>query len=101
MLRTHPLGDLVLLERLLELSHEAEAVAQIRPHICVIFSKPERALVLLDGLKPPLPVVVPVAEHHGGIGGREMRHIGRNFGRDRARRSQGAGRAPISTARTT
>ncbi len=72
MLEVLLLRDPVLLERFLRLAEEAEAIAKIGPHVGVVGSARDRLFVMLDRVRPVLPVVIPVARGARGVGWGEL-----------------------------
>ena len=71
------LRDLVLFERLPWLFEEAKTIAEIGPDIWIIGAARDRVLVMLDRVRPVLPIIVPVSQRARGLGGCELRNIRR------------------------
>src|SRR6266508_6801505 len=77
VLRVMSLRYLVLIQRFLRFAEETVAIAEISAHIGIIASERDRLLVVLDCVRPILPVIIPVGERRGGVGGCEMRDFRR------------------------
>src|SRR6266508_3070676 len=60
VLRVMSLRYLVLIQRFLRFAEETVAIAEISAHIGIIASEGDRLLVVLDCVRPILPVIVPV-----------------------------------------
>ena len=78
--RVLPLRDLVLFERLLRLAEESETISQIGSHIGIVGSGGDGLLVMLDRVRPVLPIVIPVRQRPGRINWCEWRNIRRDRG---------------------
>jgi len=70
--RVFLLCDLVLFERLLQLPEEAKTISEIGPDIGNVGTAPDRGLVMLDRVRPVLPILVPVCQRALGFGGCEL-----------------------------
>ena len=75
VLRVLVLRNSILFQSFLRLADEPETITQIRPDVGIVCTSRDRFLVMIDRMRPVLPIVVPIGQGFRGVRSRQIRDV--------------------------